>query len=722
MQIRYYDGSKYVERSYVIGESTPTDTDGDGIPDSTDDDDDNDGVKDEQDFNPLNADSDGDGVNDGEDNFPLDANRSNDSQPTSTVDTDNDGTPDNIDTDDDNDGFTDTEEAARGTNPLKADSDGDGVNDRRDDFPLDPNRSDDSQPTSTVDTDNDGTPDNIDTDDDNDGLTDTEEAARGTNPLEADSDGDGINDGEDDFPLDSSKPQSTGMTTNSISPKKIVAWDGESADAFGSSVAISGDWAIVGIPSDNIFVNGRYVDDVGSVRFFKKDNEGKWIESQIGNIPVEYLSSTYYKGFGDKVDISSNYAVAMNRGNIVVIFEKVQNGQKETWKVQQHFIAGRVAQQKLNSYHPRMSVAISDKYLAIGEPPFNLSGVSGEIRVYERQYNNQWKLETTFLDPAPPVSVPGTIVTNWYFGSKIDISGDYIMVGQEPHNYDRGRVYVYEKDYNGQWSRGKELYRSDAPRPTLKTTKWGNYYHYNSNDRYGHAIAISGRHAVVGTNNSAYIFKRDGSGNWKQLKKLTYPTRPATSEMVVSDVEITNDQIFISDQNETEYGSVLVFSYKDDDLNWKEPHKLFAYDESVGDFFGKSIDVSGDQIIVGASGDDTKDQDGMMTYGVGSAYIFPTLDSPGSDPQFTADDILGEYVRSPRQNGHHQGRIVKQDNKYFWQNDAGRQWELTPTQNNKEFQTGYGTPYTGTPFIFSKNASNRITGFRFANLSFERIN
>ncbi|MEM9681430.1 MAG: CAP domain-containing protein, partial [Bacteroidota bacterium] len=148
MQIRYYDGSKYVERSYVIGESTPTDTDGDGIPDSTDDDDDNDGVKDEQDFNPLNADSDGDGVNDGEDNFPLDANRSNDSQPTSTVDTDNDGTPDNIDTDDDNDGFTDTEEAARGTNPLKADSDGDGVNDRRDDFPLDPNRSDDSQPTS----------------------------------------------------------------------------------------------------------------------------------------------------------------------------------------------------------------------------------------------------------------------------------------------------------------------------------------------------------------------------------------------------------------------------------------------------------------------------------------------------------------------------------------------------------------------------------------------
>jgi len=46
-----------------------------------------------------------------------------------------------------------------------------------------------------TDSDGDGTPDASDPDDDNDGLTDVEETALGTNPLLADTDGDGYNDG-----------------------------------------------------------------------------------------------------------------------------------------------------------------------------------------------------------------------------------------------------------------------------------------------------------------------------------------------------------------------------------------------------------------------------------------------------------------------------------------------------------------------------------------------
>lgn len=45
------------------------------------------------------------------------------------ADYDGDGTPDEEDADDDNDGLLDTEEAALGTNPLDADTDGDGVTD-----------------------------------------------------------------------------------------------------------------------------------------------------------------------------------------------------------------------------------------------------------------------------------------------------------------------------------------------------------------------------------------------------------------------------------------------------------------------------------------------------------------------------------------------------------------------------------------------------------------
>jgi hypothetical protein len=51
-------------------------------------------------------------------------------QMTVIVDTDNDGIPDVVDRDDDNDGLLDAQEESYGTNPLNADSDGDGLDDQ----------------------------------------------------------------------------------------------------------------------------------------------------------------------------------------------------------------------------------------------------------------------------------------------------------------------------------------------------------------------------------------------------------------------------------------------------------------------------------------------------------------------------------------------------------------------------------------------------------------
>jgi parallel beta-helix repeat protein len=101
------------------------DTDGDGEPDVLDDDDDNDGFKDDWE-ELLNTDA--------KDilDFPLD--------------TDGDGAPDGdltnskkwMDLDDDNDTLSDVEESELGTDPLLADTDGDGHNDNVDLYPTDP--------------------------------------------------------------------------------------------------------------------------------------------------------------------------------------------------------------------------------------------------------------------------------------------------------------------------------------------------------------------------------------------------------------------------------------------------------------------------------------------------------------------------------------------------------------------------------------------------------
>ena len=154
------------------------DFDGDGIVDHLDVDSDNDGLPDLAESNDFSADGDGDGrvdnftdtngdgLDDSVADFPLPAD-----------DVDNDGAPDHLDLDTDNDGISDLVEAGG------IDNDGDSMVD------------------SVLDTDGDGIPDTIDTtqtagpDADLDGIIDAADAD--SNPNAQDTDGDGIIDSLD---------------------------------------------------------------------------------------------------------------------------------------------------------------------------------------------------------------------------------------------------------------------------------------------------------------------------------------------------------------------------------------------------------------------------------------------------------------------------------------------------------------------------------------------
>ncbi|MBI2041459.1 MAG: hypothetical protein HYT20_00380 [Candidatus Nealsonbacteria bacterium] len=139
-------------------------------------------------------------------------------------DIDGDGVGNSKDTDDDNDGLTDGQEIALGTDSLDPDSDGDRVRDGIDIFPLDAKEWRDSDQdglgdNQDSDNDNDGLENDeeifvygtnpLNSDSDNDRLSDKEEVNLGTNALAADTDKDGVIDSEDKFPLDSSKAQAS---------------------------------------------------------------------------------------------------------------------------------------------------------------------------------------------------------------------------------------------------------------------------------------------------------------------------------------------------------------------------------------------------------------------------------------------------------------------------------------------------------------------------------
>lgn len=116
------------------------------------------------------------------------------------ADNDRDGAGDVCDPDDDDDGLSDTDEIALGTDPFDSDSDDDGLDDGSEvlTYGTDPKDADsdddgltDGSEVLTYGTD----PKDGDTDDDN--LSDGNEIAAGTDPLDPDSDDDGYDDGSE---------------------------------------------------------------------------------------------------------------------------------------------------------------------------------------------------------------------------------------------------------------------------------------------------------------------------------------------------------------------------------------------------------------------------------------------------------------------------------------------------------------------------------------------
>ncbi|HEV8545052.1 MAG TPA: LamG-like jellyroll fold domain-containing protein, partial [Candidatus Limnocylindrales bacterium] len=151
------------------------DTDGDAQADCIDPDDDNDGISDGDETaagsDPLNRASTPE-VCDGRDN---DLNEGVDER---FANTDGDAQADCVDPDDDNDGISDADEAAAGSDPLNAASKPEFC----DGLDNDLNEGVDERFTNT---DGDAQADCVDKDDDNDGFSDVEEAAAGSDPLNA---------------------------------------------------------------------------------------------------------------------------------------------------------------------------------------------------------------------------------------------------------------------------------------------------------------------------------------------------------------------------------------------------------------------------------------------------------------------------------------------------------------------------------------------------------
>jgi hypothetical protein len=391
---------------------------------------------------------------------------------------------------------------------------------------------------------------------------------------------------------------------------------------FGYSVAISGDYAIVGaIYEKKDTIGGNPFESSGSAFIFK-NIEGTWTQVQKLVAPEREDNDW----FGYSVAISGDYAIigaprenedineenTLSSSGSAYIF-KNNSG---VWLLTQKIAASDREAGEQFGY----SVAISEDFAAIGAigedddtTTWNTLTYSGSAFIFKFK-SGAW-IQTQKI-------VATDRGTEDFFGCSISISGDFLIVGahREDHNVtggsfnsNSGAAYIF-KNNSGIWSQIQKIVASDREEHT-----W-----------FGYSVSISGDYAVIGAwmegkdaigenpltyAGSAYIFKNNGR-IWSQVQKIVASDRDHDDRFGYS-LAISGDYLIVSAYEEdhdlmggntlNSAGSAYIF--KRNGETWTEVQKITALDRRNSGTFGWAVAISGDYAIVGA-------------YNIGSAYFF----------------------------------------------------------------------------------------------------
>ena len=305
------------------------------------------------------------------------------------------------------------------------------------------------------------------------------------------------------------------------------------------------------------------------------------------------------------------------------------------------------------------SVAISDRWIAIGEPGANSGGDRiGNVQMYDIDGNLKGYGAT------------GEDTDQEYFGQAISITNNKLAVGV-PLYYDSaanvGAVFVYRIEENGNCTLLTKLQASDktggdrfgysvaisdtcvvagAPYATeLSGYYYGAAYIFDMNfaqtaiitssaihlgDHFGWSVAASNSKIVVGAigangpadSGRAYIFDTSGT----QLATLAASDASTSDEFGYS-VAISNNRILVGARYEDldgqawqQKGSAYIF-----DLNGTQIKKISARDPENYDEFGRRVAISDTKIVVGTNQEDTGGSN------AGAAYIYDAGFSPLGD-------------------------------------------------------------------------------------------
>ncbi len=227
---------------------------------------------------------------------------------------------------------------------------------------------------------------------------------------------------------------------------------------------------------------------------------------------------------------------------------------------------------------------------------------------------------------------------NDLFGGSVAVSGDTVVVGawreasnatgvngnQADNSVTSGAAYVFVKGAGGVWSQQAYLKASNT----------------DADDEFGRSVGVSGDTVVVGarqedsnaagvngnqadnsapSSGAAYVFVRDGGGVWSQQAYLK-ASNTGAGDFFGTWVAVSGDTVVVGalfeDSNATGIngnqadnsafvsGAAYVF-VKGGVGVWSQQAYLKASNTDADDRFGARVDVSGDTVVVVATGEDS---------------------------------------------------------------------------------------------------------------------
>jgi hypothetical protein len=404
--------------------------------------------------------------------------------------------------------------------------------------------------------------------------------------------------------------------TDLFAPSKLSfgAGDETNFDAFGNSVAVSGDTAIVGAPSDD--ANG--ITNQGAAYIFVRDANGFWTPQQKlvppGGAENDFAGySVAISGDTAVVGVSLDNISANNDQGSVDVF--VRNG--SVWTFQQELTASDGA--AFDFFGD--SVAISGNTIIVGArgDDIGANNQQGSAYVFIRS-GTIWTLQQKLLDPDGAAGD--------FFGASVAISGNTAIVGANQDDFgfavNQGSASVFTRS-GTTWSFQQKLTASDAAQNDF----FGGSLDVSDDGTSGFRVIIGADGDDVGANanqGSAYVFRRPFfSTVWTEEQKLTASDGESGDEFGISVALNQSTAVIGSHRDSVGSNSLQGSAYisKRIGATLSIPQRLTTFDGDADDRFGASVALGSNTLFVGANADNIN---GIS--GVGSAYIFQLNNKP----------------------------------------------------------------------------------------------